>query len=181
MSALSPILAEVGLSIRPYEVLDRERETRATRNGGTLYVTHLRVRYKLTAADGSCDFGEAWGEGSDSGDKATGKAHSQAYKSFLLQQFMIGTEDSAKNDPDATNPDQSRPITAGEQDRAALAYETALEADTVEKLAAIRRRALALLHVPVRMADGSLHPLGVLFDSRLAAIERPLAQEARGQ
>lgn len=169
-SALHPLLADVGLVILPGRVRQAVWETRATSSGGTLNVARLLVRYTLVGPDGSRLTGEAWGEGGDSGDKATQKAHSQSYKSFMLQTFSIPTEESQRDEPDATNPPAS-PFTVEQQDRAGVAYDAALAADTLEDLVGIRRRAEHLLDVPVRMANGSLHPLRLLFDSRRLAIE----------
>lgn len=170
LSALHPLLGDVGLVILPGQVVREVWETRATSSGGTLNVARLLVRYTFVGPDGSELAAEAWGEAGDSGDKATQKAHSQSYKTLVFQAFSIPTEASAADEPDATNP-AARPFTEEEQERAGRAYDAALEADTVEKLAGVRHRALALLPVPVRMADGSLHPLSLLIDSRRRAIE----------
>jgi ERF superfamily len=169
-AALHPALGDVGLVIMPGRMVEHRRETRQTAKGGTLNVAMVRVRYRLIGPDGSRASGEAWGEAHDSGDKATQKALSQAYKSFALQLFSIPTEASAQDDPDRTN-EEARPFTADEQERAGRAYEAALAADTLEALVGIRRRAEHLLGVPVRMADGTLHPLRLLFDSRRMALE----------
>jgi hypothetical protein len=175
-AALHPLLGDVGLVIMPGEVRESRWETRATSSGGTLNVARLLVRYRLIGPDGSETYGEAWGEGGDSGDKATQKAHSQSYKSFTLQLFSIPTEASAEDEPDATNP-ASRPFTAEEVTRAATAAEAAADAGTVEALAGVRRRALHLLDVPITMVDGSLVPLSVLFDQRRAALEATAGAE----
>jgi hypothetical protein len=170
-AALHPLLGETGLVIMPGSVREARWETRATaREGGTLNVARLLVQYRVIGPDGTETFGEAWGEGGDSGDKATQKAHSQSYKSFTLQLFSIPTEDSSRDEPDATNP-AARPFTADEVSRATAAARAADEAETVEGLAGVRRRALHLLDVPVTFEDGSVMPLALLFDQRRAALE----------
>jgi hypothetical protein len=175
LEALHPILADVGLVIMPGTVVREQWETRATKDGGTLNVARLLVRYTFIGPDGSTQDAEVWGEGGDSGDKATQKAHSQSFKTLCFQTFSIPTAFSADDEPDATNP-AARPFTVEEQERAGRAYDAALAADTVEALAGVRHRALALLNVPVSMVDGSLVPLSVLFDSRRQAIERPISE-----
>lgn len=107
MNALHDPLVKHGLTILP-QVQERIQEARLTRSGqSTMTVTHLRVRFLFTGPDGSETFAEAWGEGQDSGDKSTGKAHSMAYKSALLQAFHVETEDT----PDAdTSMVESEPI-----------------------------------------------------------------------
>lgn len=171
LAALHPILADVGLVIMPGKVVRETWETRATSKGGTLNVARLLVRYRLIGPDGSETFAEAWGEGGDSGDKATQKAHSQSFKTVVFQTFTIPTEESAADEPDASG-EPARPFTPDEVERAGRAANAGQEADTVEKLAGVRQRALTLLSVPVQMVDGSLVPLSVLFDARLAELDR---------
>ena len=101
MNAMHGPMAKHGLICVP-QVQERIPETRATSNGGTMNVVHLRVRFSFFADDGSTFNAEAWGEGQDSGDKATGKAHSMAYKSALLQAFHVPTEDTPDADRDTT-------------------------------------------------------------------------------
>ncbi len=118
MNALHGPLAKHGLICVP-QVQERTPEARQTRNGGTMNVVHLRVRFAFFAADGSTFHAEAWGEGQDSGDKATGKAHSMAYKSALLQAFHVPTEDTPDADSDTTPAEPVRgaqrgPLPAGE-------------------------------------------------------------------
>jgi hypothetical protein len=171
LAALHPLLGDVGLVIMPGVVRESRWETRATAQGGTLNVARLLVQYRLIGPDGTETYGEAWGEAGDSGDKATQKAHSQSYKSFTLQLFSIPTEQSAADEPDATNP-AARPFTAEEVQRATNAANAAEAAESVEALAGVRRRALHLLPVPVPLEDGSVAPLSVLFDQRLASLDR---------
>lgn len=170
LAALHPILADVGLVILPGKVVREQWETRQTAKGGTLNVARLLVRYRLIGPDGSETTAEAWGEGGDSGDKATQKAHSQSYKSFAFQTFTIPTEESAEDEPDATG-EPARPFTAEEVARAVTAAQAADGCVGVDALVGVRRRALELLTVPVPMEDGSVIPLGVLFDQRRAALE----------
>lgn len=108
LAALKPLLARHGVHYVP-EVLERLTELRQTRNGGTLYVVHLHVRFTFYALDGSYVRASAWGEGSDSGDKATPKAHTGAQKSALNAVLSVATKESAAEDPDRTSPDESDP------------------------------------------------------------------------
>lgn len=181
LEALHPLLGEVGLLILPAGVDEAVWETRATAGGGTLNVARIKVRYLLVGPDGSTLPAEVWGEGGDSGDKATQKAHSQSYKTMALQVFSIPTEQSAADEPDATNP-PSRPFTADEQQRAVTAYTAGTEAGTLEQLSTVRARAVRgnLLAVPVRMADDSLTPLGILFDGLRARLEQDASAAGGG-
>ena len=100
MNSLSPALVKNGLVILP-EVLERTVSEKAARNGGCLFYVTLKVRYTLICAeDGSEMSVVVYGEAMDSGDKATNKALSAAYKYMALQTFCIATE--GDNDADLT-------------------------------------------------------------------------------
>jgi hypothetical protein len=171
LAALHPLLGEVGLVLMPGRITAHRRETRTTSRGSTLNVAIVDVEYRLIGPDGSETTGASTGEAHDSGDKATQKALSQAYKTFALQTFSIPTEASADDEPDATN-EPARPFTAEEQQRAAVAWRAAHDAPNLEALVGVRRRAAALLDVPLVLpGDGSLVPLSVLFDRRRAELE----------
>lgn len=176
LEALHPILADVGLVILPGAVVREQWETRATSGGGTLNVARLLVRYTFVGPDGTEQAAEVWGEGGDSGDKATQKAHSQSYKTLCFQTFSIPTQQSAEDEPDATNP-AARPFTAEELQGASQAWTAALGAGTMEELARVRQRAVRRLSVPVETADGGLAPLSLLFDQRRAELERAASPE----
>lgn len=91
-NALAPSLATHGLVILP-EVIDRQVIERATRNGGALFYVTLSVKYHFVSShDGSSHAVIAIGEAMDSGDKATNKAMSAAYKYACFQTFCIPTE-----------------------------------------------------------------------------------------
>jgi hypothetical protein len=176
LAALHPLLGDVGLVIVPGSVIREQWETRATAKGGTLNVARLLVAYTFVGPDGSELRGAAWGEGADSGDKATQKAHSQSYKTLVFQTFTIPTETSEEDEADATNP-AARPFTEEEVQRATAARDAATEAATIDALAGVRRRALHLLDVPVPTYDGGLAPLSVMFDARRAVLERAAGGE----
>jgi hypothetical protein len=173
-ASLHDLFAEVGLVVLPRPV-ERIGEVRLVGSKGdrSQYVTHLLVEFRFLASDGTSETCSAWGEGSDMGDKATQKAHSQAMKSALLETFLIPTEDSVRDEPDATNPEPSRAFTQQEQDRARTALDAAVQAQTLDALVVIGRRAHAggLLDVPVTIADGSIAPLRVHLDRIRVALE----------
>lgn len=99
MDALAPSLARNGLLIVPH-VLERTTNERASRAGGTLFHTVLKVEYELIAAnDGSFHrAGPIYGESMDSGDKSTNKCMATAYKYLCTQTFCIPF---SGDDPDA--------------------------------------------------------------------------------
>lgn len=91
-NALAPILAKHGLVILP-RILSREVTERTTQKGGVLFYVVVEAEYDFVAAsDGSVHIARTYGEAMDSGDKATNKAMSAAYKYVAMQAFCIPTE-----------------------------------------------------------------------------------------
>ena len=98
MNALSPALNKNKVFIVP-TVLEQRREERTNKNGTILTYSICTIKYTFYAEDGSFIEATVIGEGMDSGDKATNKAMSIAYKYACFQVFCIPTEEMA--DPDA--------------------------------------------------------------------------------
>ena len=99
-NALAPLLAEHRLCILP-RCLEREVTERTTQKGGVLFSVVVRVEFDLVSTDdGSTHTVTMYGEAMDSGDKATNKAMSAAYKYMAMEVFCIPTE--GDNDADAT-------------------------------------------------------------------------------
>jgi len=91
-NALSPLLATHGLCILP-RMLARNCEERMSKSGGNLFYVTVEAEFDLVAAeDGSKHTIRTFGEAMDSGDKATNKAMSAAYKYAAMQAFSIPTE-----------------------------------------------------------------------------------------
>ena len=100
LNALSPLLAKYGLVIMP-EVLGREVSERTNSKGNPLFYVTVKVKFTLISSeDGSSHDVVVYGESMDSGDKATNKAMSAAYKYMAIQSFCIATE--GDNDADNT-------------------------------------------------------------------------------
>jgi hypothetical protein len=91
-NVVSPLLAKHGLCILP-RVLSRECVERAAKSGGALFYVTVEVEFDFVSAeDGSKHTVKTFGEAMDSGDKATNKAMSAAYKYAAFQAFAIPTE-----------------------------------------------------------------------------------------
>ena len=98
-NALSPLLARHGLCILP-RMLTRHCDERINAKGTTLFYVTVEAEFDFVAAeDGSKHVVRTFGEAMDSGDKATNKAMSAAYKYAAFQAFAIPTE--GDNDADA--------------------------------------------------------------------------------
>lgn len=98
MNALAPAFIKYRLFVVP-EVLEQSREERASARGGMLIYSICKIKYTFYAEDGSHVEVVTVGEGMDSGDKATNKAMSIAFKYACFQVFCIPTEEMV--DPDA--------------------------------------------------------------------------------
>jgi hypothetical protein len=98
--ALSGLLYANELVVAP-RALSRTTYERKTSNGGALLFVVIEMEYALTSArDGSRLIASVYGEGMDSGDKATAKAQSAAYKQWAFQQFCIPVTGSPDADFD---------------------------------------------------------------------------------
>ena len=105
--ALSPMLSKHGLCILP-RVTDRQVIERQNRQGTALFYVTLTVEFDFVAAeDGSKHTVITVGEAMDSGDKASNKAMSAAYKYAAFQAFCIPTE--GDNDADSTTHEVAAP------------------------------------------------------------------------
>lgn len=91
---------------------DRDRKTAS---GNVWTTVRAKIRYAFTSLeDGSTLTFEAWGEGADTSDKATMKAHTMALKAALGQAFLLPTDEK---DPDSQRPgdeDYSAPVGGGQ-------------------------------------------------------------------
>ena len=111
MNALHPAMVKNRIFVVP-EVLDQQREERQSKNGKLIY-SICKIKYTFFADDGSNISATVIGEGMDSGDKATNKAMSVAFKYACFQVFCVPTEDMT--DPDAETPPPSVPVISVQQ------------------------------------------------------------------
>lgn len=98
-NTLSPLLAQHGLCILP-RMISRTCDERVSGNNKAVFYVTVEAEFDLVCAeDGSKHTIKTFGEAMDSGDKATNKAMSAAYKYACFQAFAIPTE--GDNDADA--------------------------------------------------------------------------------
>lgn len=94
-NALAPALVKHALVILP-RIVERTVTERTTAKGGVLFYVVVKAEFDFVSAeDGSCHTVTTFGEAMDSGDKATNKAMSIAYKYACFQAFCIPTEETA--------------------------------------------------------------------------------------
>jgi hypothetical protein len=96
-NALQPLFAANGVFCIP-EILSQENAMQETRNGGKMEYTKINLKITYYAQDGSSVSCVVPGAGTDSGDKALGKAMTYAHKYALIQTFCIPTEDTTDGD-----------------------------------------------------------------------------------
>lgn len=103
MNTLQPALIKHNIFIVP-DVLEQKREERVSSSGGNLIYSIIKMQYSFIAADGSRVCATVIGEGMDSGDKASNKAMSVAFKYACFQVFCIPTEEMKDPDADSHEP-----------------------------------------------------------------------------
>ncbi|MGW5147603.1 ERF family protein [Rhodococcus koreensis] len=92
MNAVGPALREHNVIIIP-EVQHMESERYTTKSGAHMKAVTVTMKFTVVGPDGNSFSGVSFGEAADSGDKATSKAQSVAYRTFLLQSLTIPTHD----------------------------------------------------------------------------------------
>jgi hypothetical protein len=98
MNAVGPALRDHGVSVVPTGVTHLENSTYTTKSGTVMRDVMLVVQYAIHGPAGDTMAGAAAGEASDAGDKATPKAMSVAFRTFLLESLCLPTHEV---DPDA--------------------------------------------------------------------------------
>lgn len=112
LNALSQPLVDSGLLILP-RIYDRVQTERPTKTGGVQFDVVLTMAFDLVSTrDGSMHTVMMCGEACDSGDKATSKAASMAYKYMAFQTFCIPVEGLDDADRDNPAPSAAKTSTA---------------------------------------------------------------------
>lgn len=164
-NALSPMLAANQLCILP-RCLSRTVVERTTQKGGVLFYVCIEAEFDFVSAeDGSKHTVKTFGEAMDSGDKATNKAMSAAYKYAAFQAFAIPTE--GDNDADAqthvVTPKATEPDPVG---KAAL--------ESCGSMASLQAAWLAL----EPSARATLGPIKDAMKEKILAADRAVAEHA---
>lgn len=180
-AALQGLLVKHRVLILP-ETLERiDHPERTTKSGTAMFACALHVRFTARGPAGDSVSWDAWGEGADTGDKASGKAHSMAYKTAMLEAFCVPTERDS-DDGDRTSPEES--FTDAQRERARAALRALLAATDEQQLATIRFAAAEerLLGVPVPVDPdgdpGYLTTLGEAFDGQRVLLRRAARRAA---
>ena len=97
VNAASPAFRRRGVVVVP-ELLEKSRTSSQTKSGSTLNVVEVTVKYTFHGPAGDSVCAVVAAEAFDSGDKATAKAMSVAFRTCLLQALTLPTDEA---DPDA--------------------------------------------------------------------------------
>lgn len=125
---LNSLLSKHNLVIVP-RILTRDVAERQTQKGGALFYVTVEAEFDLISAkDGSKHTVRTLGEAMDSGDKATNKAMSAAYKYAAMMLFCIPTE--GDNDADFQTHDVAPKRQVGINPKTGMATAHALKKDT---------------------------------------------------
>lgn len=100
MNALYPAMVKNHVFVTP-EVLESQREERASKDGKTMMYTILKIKYTFYTDDGSNVECIVVGEAMDRSDKSTNKAMSAGFKYACFQTFCIPTEEMQDADLDS--------------------------------------------------------------------------------
>lgn len=179
---LNPLMVKHGLMILPrYGAVQRDQYT--TKSGGTMFSVSIPGEFDIVCAeDGSKHTVCIIGEGMDTGDKATNKAMSVAYKYAALQIFCIPVK--GNDDPDAHSPEGVR-MRRSDRERAQLVIsksnirDAVASSDTVEALESYKRSP-SFKAVWARLDEGEKAEIIGLFKDRKADIEEPPLGDTEG-
>lgn len=114
VNAVSPALRKEGVVVVP-RLVDKTYDTVTTTKGSQMSHIQVVVEYCFYAPDGSHISATTAGEAFDSGDKATAKAMSVAFRTALLQALCLPTDEI---DPDAESYERSPKKTSAPQSSA---------------------------------------------------------------
>ena len=111
VNALSPHMRNHGLTVRPSAILSHTYESFTTSGNKQSIACRLVVEFTFTGPEGDELVSVVAAEAADTGDKATPKAMSVAFRTALLQTFALPTTDT---DPDAQVYERHNPVPAAQ-------------------------------------------------------------------
>ena len=113
VNAVSPALRSHGIVVTPELQTVNYGTVEVGKNRTPMGHVTVVVKYTFTAADGSSLAATVAGEAMDSGDKATAKAMSVAFRTALLQALCLPTDEP---DPDSQTYERSDGVGLSEED-----------------------------------------------------------------
>lgn len=135
VNAVGPALRTHGVIIAPVATEQATAQIEVGKNRSLMREVTLKVTFGVYGPDGDSFTVQVAAESMDSGDKATAKAHSVAYRTALLQLLCIPTDEP---DPDATSYERAaagRTVAAAKGEL--VAFLSTLGADDPKAVAAV--------------------------------------------
>lgn len=120
MNAVGPVLRKHGVTVTPTLAKRESSTVEVGKNRTLMRVVDVEVDYTVRGPMGDEFHGRTPGEAMDAGDKATSKAMSVAYRTFLIQALTLPTHDV---DPDAETYTRSEAITPDPVDSSRITRE----------------------------------------------------------
>ena len=158
MNAVGPVLRKHQVSVVPTAV-SHQPENVTTRNGAVMRNVTVFVTYAIHGPAGDTMTGAAAGEAADSGDKATPKAMSVAFRTFLLQSLCLPTDEV---DPDQHQYERAEAPQETPAQTAVRGMESAQDGPTLERVVAwAEGQGLAQDPAVVRALQAARDRLGV--------------------
>lgn len=150
MNSMSGVLIRAGITVTAeysdLQIVDRVRgKNDAGEEKYQRFVT-LKGRFTFAATDGSVSIFTAYGEAMDSGDKATVKAQSVAFRTALFQEFVVPT---LAIDPEADGDDEVSQLEKNARAEAAKGTK-AYEYFFLKACTAEQRKELADVHTELK-------------------------------
>lgn len=142
MNAVGPALREHGVIAVPM-VEEASYSTAQTSRGATMSTVNVKMRVRWYGPEGDYFDSVTYGEAFDSGDKATAKAHSVAFRTAILETLCLPTQEP---DPDAESyqrasaeemrqeQERKRKAWLGEQGQKLLDAESAGNRDSIQRV-----------------------------------------------
>lgn len=168
MNLVGPVLRKHGVSVIPF-IRSIESRDFTNKSGNRQHEVMVMVSYTVIGPDGDTFEGSAPGESADSSDKATSKAMSVAYRTFLLQSLCLPTDEP---DPDhyATDRSPANPKQEEAQKTAAGLLAGDKDLATVERVKTWAEGKELMDEAVVVDDKGSTEPLSRLFERTLAGL-----------
>lgn len=149
MNAVAGPFMKHGIMAYPHKVVSVERGTATTAKGSVMNTVSVIVRYAFTDGVDYLHF-EAAGEAFDSGDKATPKAMSVAYRTALIQALSLPTDEP---DPDNESYEAAPQFAQMNDDDLLAAINAETDVEDLKALWAAQGLSMRPAHLQAAMKD----------------------------
>lgn len=107
LDKVHPLFGKHGVHVIPTRQAS-ERSQRTTKSGGVIHVVNMTVDWRIWGIEGDSFDAQTEGEGTDSGDKATSKAQTMAFKYLLWPALAVA--ENEETDADGQTPEDTTAV-----------------------------------------------------------------------